>query len=169
VVVDMMKLCRSCVSHSRCLDHMCVDAVAPTMKPTILTIPASGIIRLILRTPMTVNAFGIGTIHLIIAGRHSCNLAQDTAFSFGQGIGMRMGAVVRCAIGRALKIVDVAQLQFLDPLDFMIGNGRIDLVDPLAVPVPFDPLAGGFGDDNFGALHRSGGRRSRSARFRGGG
>lgn len=85
-------------SHSRGLDHKCVDPMAPAVKSTVFAVPASRIVRLVLRTPMTVDALGIRAVHLVVARRHPCDFPQDVAFSFGQGIGVGVGAVVRRAI-----------------------------------------------------------------------
>jgi len=80
----------------------------PAIKATIFTIPAARRIRLVLWTLMAVDTLRIRAIHLVVARCHARDFPQDAALALRQRVGVRMRAVVRRAVGRALQVKDVA-------------------------------------------------------------
>lgn len=56
---------------------------------------------------------------------------------------MGMRTIIGGTVGWTLKIVDITELQLLDALNLVVGNQVVDLVDTLAVAVPFGRLIRG--------------------------
>lgn len=81
---------------------------------------------------MTIDAVRIVTVELVVARRHSSNFSEDSALVIADRIVVSMGAVHGCTFLGTLEVVDVAQLELLDTLDFVVQDCCVSTVNSLA-------------------------------------
>lgn len=137
-----------------------VNPVAPSAEATVFLVPAVLGVGLALRTSVAVDASGVVAFRLEVARRHPRDLPQGLEIVLGDVVVM-----VVCASGIGAGIctvqeVNVAEFELLDALDVFVGDGLVEVVDPLTQSVSIDS-GGGHGRScaTFGG---------RSSRWRGG-